>query len=187
MAFAGQGEGSKEAYDPCVPPMLSGEPIAGIAQNIQLAVTPVFLLTAIGAILNVLISRLGRVVDRARALEDQLTRPGRSADAGQSEEQQRIALADLSVLDRRMGAVNLAIALCTASAFLVCIVISILFVGEFADFDWAQAVIWVFLAALALLAGGLGLFLVEIRIALTSVRVRAGLLGDRRSRTGRLR
>lgn len=157
------------------------EPIAGIAQNIQLAVTPVFLLTAIGAMLNVLITRLGRVVDRARALEEDLIGPPLPG----GDERRLAALDDLAVLDRRMGAVNLAIALCTASAFLVCIVISILFVGEFADFEWAQAVIWVFLAALVLLAGGLGLFLVEIRIALTSVRVRAGLLGDRRPRTGR--
>lgn len=157
------------------------EPIAGIAQNIQLAVTPVFLLTAIGAILNVLITRLGRVVDRARALEEELVGPPLAG----GEERRLVALDDLAVLDRRMGAVNLAIALCTASAFLVCIVISILFVGEFADLAWAQAVIWVFLAALVLLAAGLGLFLAEIRIALTSVRVRAGLLGDRRPRTGR--
>ncbi len=151
-----------------------GEPIAGIAQNIQLAVTPVFLLTAIGAILNVLITRLGRVVDRARALEDDLMGPG----TGQTDERRLVALADLSVLDRRMGAVNLAIALCTASAFLVCIVIAILFVGELVDLAWATAVVWVFLAALTLLAGGLGLFLVEIRIALTSVRVRAVLLAQ---------
>ncbi len=157
------------------------EPIAGIAQNIQLAVTPVFLLTAIGAILNVLISRLGRVVDRARALETELmgaTPPG-------GDEKRLVALDDLEVLDRRMGAVNISIALCTASAFLVCIVIAILFVGEIADLAWAQAVIWFFLAAIVLLAGGLGLFLFEIRIALTSVRVRAGLLSQRRPRAPR--
>lgn len=153
-----------------------GEPIAGIAQNIQLAVTPVFLLTAIGAILNVLITRLGRVVDRARALEDELMGPG----IDQTDERRLVALADLSVLDRRMGAVNLAIALCTASAFLVCIVIAILFVGELVNLAWATAVVWFFLAALVLLAGGLGLFLAEIRIALTSVRVRAVLLAQAR-------
>lgn len=152
------------------------EPISGIAQNIQLAVTPVFLLTAIGAILNVLITRLGRVVDRARALESELMGPA----PGSSDERRLIALDDLDVLDRRMGAVNIAIALCTASAFLVCIVIAILFVGEIAKLAWAQAVVWLFLAAIVLLAGGLGLFLVEIRIALTSVRVRAGLLSQRR-------
>ncbi|WP_439533887.1 DUF2721 domain-containing protein [Polymorphobacter sp.] len=153
---------------------MMGEPIAGIAQNIQLAVTPVFLLTAIGALLNVLITRLGRVVDRARQLEDDLM------GTELNDERRLVALADLSVLDRRMGAVNMAIALCTASAFLVCIVIAILFVGELVDLAWATAVVWFFIGAVALLAGGLGLFLAEIRIALTSVRVRAVLLSQAR-------
>jgi hypothetical protein len=162
------------------------EPLDGIAQIIQLAVTPVFLLTAIGTILNVLTARLGRVVDRARALEDELTGPPPPGpERVGADERRLVALDDLAVLDRRMGTVNLAIAMCTASAFLVCIVISILFVGEFARLEWGQAVIWVFLLALVLLAAGFGLFLAEIRIALTTVRVRAGLLGDRRPRTGR--
>ena len=38
-------------------------PITTISEAIQLAVAPVFLLTGIGAILSVLTTRLGRVVD----------------------------------------------------------------------------------------------------------------------------
>ena len=49
---------------------LSG--IANVAQVIQLAVAPVFLLTGVGAILSVLVNRLGRVVDRFRVLEQNL-------------------------------------------------------------------------------------------------------------------
>ena len=41
----------------------------GIAHVIQLAIAPVFLLTGVGAILNVMANRLSRIVDRARALE----------------------------------------------------------------------------------------------------------------------
>ena len=41
-----------------------------IAQTIQLALAPVFVLVAMGNILNLLSSRLGRVVDRARSLQD---------------------------------------------------------------------------------------------------------------------
>lgn len=46
---------------------LSG--INDVAHVIQLAVAPVFLLTGVGAILSVLVNRLGRVVDRFRVLE----------------------------------------------------------------------------------------------------------------------
>ena len=40
-----------------------------IAQTIQLALAPVFVLVAMGNILNILSTRLGRVVDRARVLQ----------------------------------------------------------------------------------------------------------------------
>ena len=45
-----------------------------IAQTIQLALAPVFVLVAIGNILNLLSGRLGRVVDRSRQLQDRFTR-----------------------------------------------------------------------------------------------------------------
>ena len=44
--------------------------INGIAQVIQLAIAPVFLLTAVGTIIGVLSNRLARIVDRTRVLED---------------------------------------------------------------------------------------------------------------------
>ena len=40
-----------------------------IAQTIQLALAPVFVLVAIGNIMNILSTRLGRIVDRSRALQ----------------------------------------------------------------------------------------------------------------------
>ena len=39
-----------------------------ISEAMQTAVTPVFLLTGIGALLNVMMSRLGRVKDRERLI-----------------------------------------------------------------------------------------------------------------------
>ena len=40
-----------------------------IAHTIQLALAPVFVLVAIGNIMNILSTRLGRIVDRARKLQ----------------------------------------------------------------------------------------------------------------------
>ena len=45
-----------------------------VAHAIQLAVAPVFLMSGIGAILVVMTNRLGRVIDRARVLEDWTSR-----------------------------------------------------------------------------------------------------------------
>ncbi len=143
-------------------------PVTDIAHNIQLAVAPVFLLSGIGAILNVLAARLGRVTDRARKLEADI--PGYPS-ARRAE-----AIAELSVLDRRMGATNRAIALCTLSALLVCVVVSILFIGDLMPMRWTSIVAVLFIAAMALLIAGLSLFLYEVQIALKSVRIKAEVL-----------
>ena len=46
-----------------------------IAHLIQLSVAPVFLLTGVGTLLNVLSGRLARIIDRARVLEERLDTP----------------------------------------------------------------------------------------------------------------
>ena len=47
-------------------------PVNDVSAAIQLAIAPVFLLAGIGAILSVLTIRLGRVVDRARLVEQKV-------------------------------------------------------------------------------------------------------------------
>jgi hypothetical protein len=46
-----------------------------IAHVIQLSIAPVFLLTGVGTLLNVLSGRLARIIDRARVLEQRLETP----------------------------------------------------------------------------------------------------------------
>lgn len=148
-------------------------PVTAVAQIIQLAIAPVFLLAGIGAILNVLAQRLARVVDRARQLE---------ADFASFDETARgRAAAELGILDRRMTVVNLAISACTASALFVCLVVAILFVADFARFDFARPIALLFIVTMALLIVGLILFLYEIRLAMRSLRVRRELLPQRKT------
>ncbi|WP_318258473.1 DUF2721 domain-containing protein [Geobacter anodireducens] len=64
--------------------------ISNIAHVIQMSVAPVFLLTGVGAILSVLINRLGRIVDRARVIEQKLADP-----AGDGRALSRLELATL--------------------------------------------------------------------------------------------
>ena len=145
-------------------------PVDSIAQSIQLAVAPVFLLTGIGSLLNVLATRLGRITDRARKIEADI--------GGYPSERRQTAIAELAVLDRRMAASHWAIALCTCSALLVCVVVGVLFITEVATLRGTYLVPALFVAAMVLLIAGLMLFLYEIQIALRSVRVRAALLVD---------
>ncbi|HEX8525863.1 DUF2721 domain-containing protein [Allosphingosinicella sp.] len=143
-------------------------PVSAIAQLIQLAIAPVFLLAGIGSILNVLAQRLARAVDRARRLE---------VEFGSYDESQRDrAAAELCLLDRRMKLANWAISFCTASALFTCLVVAILFVADLSKFAFGQAIALLFIATMLLLIVGLILFLYEIRIAMRSLRVRRELL-----------
>ena len=136
--------------------------VSAIAQQIQLAVAPVFLLAGVGAILNVLASRLARVVDRARSLNAAAA----SLDPVEREE----AALELRLLARRIKAANLAIICCTASALFVCVVVAVLFLAEPTRAGAARIIATLFIAAMGLLIAGLVLFLQEIRLAMMSLR-----------------
>lgn len=143
-----------------------------IGKIIQLSVAPVFLLVAIGSILNVVTTRLGRVVDRARNLETEVLdnlHPSLRA----------VQLAELATLDRRMFFSNLSVNLFSASALLVAIVVAVLFIGEIVGAGAAALVAGLFILAMVGIICGLCAFLVEIAIATRSVRVRAELLTAR--------
>ena len=144
--------------------------VDAIAHNIQLALGPVFLLTGIASILNVLTNRLGRVIDRSRKIETEV--------AGYEPAARRRAAVELGMLGRRIAAAHWAIGLCTCSALFVCVVVAILFVDNFTPFSADLVVAGLFIVAMVLLIGGLILFLVEVQTAMKSVRIRAGLVDE---------
>lgn len=150
--------------------------ISSLAATIQLAIAPVFLLAGVGAILNVVASRLARVVDRARALEVQ-----HQTSTGAAHER---VVWELRILDRRMAYANASIALCTASAILVCFLVALLFVTQIVGLPYRFAVVFCFVMAMGLLVAGLVTFLLETRMARQAIRIRHELLelGDRVSR-----
>src|ERR1700741_855376 len=88
---------------------------------------PVFLLTGIAAILAVMTNRLGRVIDRARVLEERLE--------GASPQSRATQRADLAGQSQRAKLNGRAITLRTTTALLVCTVIATLFLSAFLCFD----------------------------------------------------
>lgn len=150
--------------------------VTGIAQLISLAIGPVFLLAGIGSILNVMAQRLGRVIDRARHLEQDFASLSDPAQARSGDE--------LRTLDRRMTVVQLAIGSCTASALFTALVVAILFVAALADFAYARPIALLFILAMVLLIVGLVLFLWEVNLAMRSVRVNRALFAKSPARGG---
>lgn len=137
---------------------MTAEPhVADIARVIQLAVAPVFLLTALGTLLAVLGTRLGRIVDRSRVLLDRL--PG-IPDASRAELREELAL-----LWRRRHLVNLAITSATVAALFVCLLISWMFIGFMLRRDFSLLVALLFVFAMGAFVVALLLFLREILLA----------------------
>jgi uncharacterized protein DUF2721 len=134
-----------------------------VAHAIQLAVAPVFLLSGIGAMLAVMTNRLGRIIDRARYLEEQLV--------DVSPEFFSMLQTDLRLLSQRAKLIYSAIALCTTTALLVCAVIAFLFVSAFLRFDASVVVALLFIAAMSTFVLGLLWFLREIYVGTISLRI----------------
>ena len=134
-----------------------------VAHAIQLAVAPVFLLSGIGAILVVMTNRVGRIIDRARVLEEKLD--------GASAAILATLRADLGILSRRAKLISRAITLCTATALLVCTVIAVLFLSAFFRFDATIPVTLLFIAAMSTFFLGLVWFLREIYLATVTLRI----------------
>jgi hypothetical protein len=137
-------------------------PIASIAHVIQLAVAPVFLLTGIGAMLGVMTSRLGRIVDRARVVET--FTPDDPTERRNTED-------ELVRLSLRARLISTSISLCTMTALLVSAVIAILFSGAFLGFDVSVVVALLFVAAMLVFIVALLYFLREILLAIAGLRI----------------
>ena len=136
--------------------------VIDVARLIQLAIAPVFMLTAVGTIIGVLSTRLGRAVDRSRALEDRLRQL--------PPEGQNLAREELLQLGRRVRLVYGSIVLAVLCALFVGSLIAVAFVDAFIDIDMSKFIGLLFIAAMLAFILSLLVFLREIFLAVTSAR-----------------
>ena len=121
-----------------------------------------FLLSGVGVTLSVMTGRLARAVDRARVLEELLTR--HPADTRQIHE-------DLRVLARRTRYLNAAITMCGCSAVLIALVVITLFANAFFGSGFAATIALLFIGAMLFITGAYIAFLIEVRLATASLRI----------------
>lgn len=140
--------------------MQEANDVINVAHAIQQSVAPVFLLTGVGAILNVLSSRLARVIDRFRVLD-------------RANDKERAAYEpEISVLLKRSRWIHWAISLSTICALLICIVIAALFIGSELNKDPSATIATFFIGAMLAMTLGLLCFLREISLATGPIRHR---------------
>jgi Protein of unknown function (DUF2721) len=142
--------------------------VSTVAEIVRLALAPVFLLSGIGAFVNVLASRLSRIVDRSRQVEPMLL-------ASRGAEHDRW-INELKILDRRMSLISWATGLSVTSAMLTCLVVVLLFAANLIRTRLGTEIAWLFMASMLSIGAGFGVFLIETTIAARAVRIRSELL-----------
>jgi len=125
-----------------------------VQQVVQLSLAPAFLLSGIGAIMNVIMSRMIWIAKRIEIIEDKM-------EDGRTARQVR----ELGWLMRRRRLMQGAIMFSTASAVMISAVIMLLFISAYitAQIGTVIAAMWVL--TMLLLVSGLGFFLLETRLA----------------------
>jgi MFS family permease len=138
-----------------------GVEINDVNQAIGLALAPVFLLTGIAGMLNVMASRLARIIDRGRHLTEN----------PQAQIARATVTQELGKLEQRRYFASAAITACTFSALLVCTVIACLFMEVLLDVPLRWLVGLFFTGAILALVVGLAYFLREVHLATTTMRI----------------
>lgn len=122
--------------------------VDAVTHSVQLAVAPVFFLTAVAGMISAVAGRLARIIDRARALEEKI----RTATDPAVTERHLVELGSLRTRGRIANASIGFLALC---GVMIGFTIVALFVGQTGGASWSRIAVACFLT-------GVGSFLVAL-------------------------
>ena len=147
---------------------LNGSPnpddIAAVTHVIQTALTPVFLLSGVGTLLNVFNTRLARVSDHSEHLTELV-------NAEEDEARFARLLRHLRRLRRRRVALDVSIILGALGGASTCAAAFTLFLGGLHEAEEATGLVVLFGAALACTVGALVAFLADSVLAWHGLRI----------------
>jgi hypothetical protein len=125
-----------------------------VQQVVQLSLAPAFLLSGIGAVMNVIMSRMIWIAKRIETIEDKM-------------EDQRTPrqVREFGWLMRRRRLMQGAIMFSTAAAVMISAVIMLLFISAYITAQIGTLIAFLWVLTMALLVTGLGFFLFETRLA----------------------
>jgi hypothetical protein len=130
---------------------------------IQLAITPVILLSGVGALMLTLTNRLGRVVDRTRALAGQMR--------GAPPDDHAHLNSQLAILWRRAKLIRVAVTFAGLSMLLSCFLVMAIFVDVTVERDFSLQLVVIFVASVLCLIAALAAFLRDIWMSLHALRL----------------
>lgn len=126
------------------------------AHMVQLALTPVFLLSATATLLSVFATRLARVADRVNILSQEAKDPVRDEL--------------LAMLRRRSRVLIVAVVMSALSGGLTCVAVLVLFLSELRGSAAAKFLFLSFGGAIVLTMAALGAFVTEMLLAARILR-----------------
>jgi hypothetical protein len=134
-----------------------------IIPELQEAVGPVILISGVGLLLLTMTNRLGRAIDRARQLKQELSiRTGAERDH---------ALAQVSILYRRAKIIRVSIILAATSAALAALLIVTLFVTALLQSQQGWLIAFIFVACLGSLLASLAAFICDVNLSLRALKL----------------
>lgn len=129
---------------------------------LQVAVGPVILISGVGLLLLTMTNRLARVVDRTRALADQLH--------GDRVPDRQRALAQLRILRHRAGLLRRAIEMAAVSVLLAAVLVIVVFLTALFRSETGLLIVGaLFVGCMLMLIGSLCTFLVDVHHTMRAV------------------
>ena len=141
---------------------MAPHPLADIIPSLQVAVSPVILISGVCLLLLTMTNRLGRVIDRAR-LFTRLVDDGGTLTVSHREQ--------VAILYRRARLLRLAIALSSGSAFLAASLVMVLFACVLLDWRLAFLVEGLFVGSLTSLVASLTVFTHDVKVSLSALKL----------------
>lgn len=130
---------------------------------IQLAITPVILISGVGALMLTLTNRMARIVDRTRVLAVQV-----QAAAG---DDRRHLENQLTIMWRRAKLIRMAVTFAGLSMLVACVLVIAIFAAALLETDLTGGLKVLFTASILLLIAALGAFLRDIYVSLHALKL----------------
>ncbi|HYC70863.1 MAG TPA: DUF2721 domain-containing protein [Opitutaceae bacterium] len=134
---------------------------------IQLAITPVILISGMGALMLTLTNRMGRIVDRTRSLAGHVQTAAGRDEPGEREHLER----QLEILWRRALLIRRAVTFNGMSMLVSCLLVVAIFADAMRDWNLEVVLMCLFAASMLLLIASLVTFLRDIFVSLHALRL----------------
>jgi len=128
---------------------------------IQLSITPVILISGLGALVISMTTRMGRIVDRTRLLSG-------LACTASGDERSHIER-QIRIMFRRAKLMRLAMTLVVSSMFISGLLIMLIFLSALSGLQLAAGILAVFLFSVVLMLGGLAAFVADLWVSLAAL------------------